>query len=273
MHDQESTKELTQDTYRPTQYADTSWPVVGDFINQDFFEPSEFPVVERSNVVTDPMFADYGGGSDTTVTKRLHAANGQQQYAANKKGRPMSEEDVAEEINAALARQAEEFQQQLEQAKAQAFEEGRLSTMEEADTRMQAVEQRYAVVLEDIGTQLNESLRGVERQAVDLAIMISEKLVGQIVEVNPEYLIGIVREGIRLSGGAVIQNIRVSPEDYEFIKLLNLPKQFKDYDGTWEFIADETIRAGCIVTTAAGEVDYQVDKAWERVKEQVIKVL
>jgi flagellar assembly protein FliH len=272
MADQEDIVAPTQSTYRPTQYADTSWPIVGEFVNQDYFEPSEFAVVERAHQVSDPMFADYGGITDSNAALLQHSASGLA-FSPSKKLRGASEADITDEVNAALAAQQEQFAIQLERVKAEAFDEGRISAIAEADTRMQAVEERYAIVLEDIGTQLNESLQQLERQAVGLAITISEKLVGQIVEINPEYLIDIVREAIRLSGGAVISAIRVSPEDYEFIKLLNLPKQFKDYDGTWNFIADETIKAGCIVTTAAGEVDYQIDKAWERIRDQVIKVL
>jgi flagellar biosynthesis/type III secretory pathway protein FliH len=47
----------------------------------------------------------------------------------------------------------------------------------------------------------------------------------------------------------------------------------KEYDGSWSFVQDETIRAGCVVETSSGEVDFRLDQAWERIKDNVVKVL
>ena len=38
----------------------------------------------------------------------------------------------------------------------------------------------------------------------------------------------------------------------------------------WTFEPDESIHIGCVVVTAAGEVDFNLDKAWERIRKQAL---
>jgi flagellar biosynthesis/type III secretory pathway protein FliH len=216
------------------------------------------------------MFADYGGLSQAAGNARPHSGAGDR---FSPSGRPKKAREEAEVEDSGPKISLEEHEHALSEARAAAFQEGRLAAVAEADERMRGVEERYISVLEDIGAQLNESIRSIEQEAVKLALQISEKLVGTIVEINPEYILSIVQEAIKLSGGATIKSVKVSPQDFEFISLLNLPKQFKEFDGTWHFEPDETVKSGCIVNMAGGEVDYQLDAAWERIREHVVKVI
>jgi flagellar biosynthesis/type III secretory pathway protein FliH len=118
---------------------------------------------------------------------------------------------------------------------------------------------------------MNQELQALEASAVKLAVEIGEKIVGHAVEINPEYITNIVRQALGKAGGAAIKTVRVSPQDLEFIQVVGVAKQLKEFDGTWAFEADDTIRAGCVVSTSAGEVDFQIDKAWERMRDAVLK--
>ena len=142
----------------------------------------------------------------------------------------------------------------------------------QSEERLKAIEERYATLIEDMNTQIQEGIEGVERRAVEFAVQIAKKLVGAIVEVNPEYILGIIKEATKLTGGATIKTIRVSPQDLEFVKMLSPEKQFKEFDGSWSFQADETIHAGCVLETSSGEVELDLDKAWDRIKDSVVKV-
>jgi flagellar assembly protein FliH len=166
----------------------------------------------------------------------------------------------------------EEFEQQVAAAHAEGVEKGRTEAFAETEEKLKGVEQRYATLVEDMGAQIQERVSDVERKAVQFAVEVARKLVGSIVEINPEYILTIIKEAIALTGGASIKSIRVSPQDLEFLKLLSPEKQFKEFDGTWSFVADETIRQGCVVETSAGSAEYDLEKAWERIKEQVAKV-
>jgi flagellar biosynthesis/type III secretory pathway protein FliH len=261
----------TVESYKPTPYEDSSWKIVGEFINQDYFEPMQFRTMSTDGLVTDPMFSNYGGLEDAKTTGlRAHAPSGQQKFApTRKRGAEQVEVSALEQLKQQHQR---ELAEAVASAREQALEEGRQAAEAEFTERMQALENRYAEVLRDISSQLNESLDGIENQAVTLAVAISEKLVGAIVDINPEYILSIVRDALQLAGTAQIRKVRVSPQDLEFFNLLKLNKEFKEYDGSWSFEPDETVKAGCIVETSAGEVDYDLDAAWHRIAEQVVKV-
>lgn len=265
-NDGESTH--TVESFRPTPYEDSSWQIVGEFLNQDYFEPMQFRTVSADEDQIDKMFSDYGGrlGAQQGDT-RAHVPMGGGAPVERRRSR---EPEVSPEEEA--ARQQQIIDQAVQEARESGREEGRQEAQAEFDEKMRSLEERYGEVLRDIGNQLNESLEGIEQQAVGLAVAISEKLVGAIVEVNPEYILEIVREALRLSGGATIKTVRVSPQDLEFFNMVKLSKEFKEYDGSWSFQADETIKAGCIVESSSGQVDYDISQAWQRIAERVVKV-
>jgi flagellar biosynthesis/type III secretory pathway protein FliH len=261
----------TVESYKPTAYEDSAWRIVGEFINQDYFEPMQFQTATEDGLVIDPMFSNYGGLEDAKASAvRVHAPRGQQKFTPTKK-RGGSEVEPTE-VERLTQQHRKELEAAVAAAREQALEEGRKAAESEVAERLQTTENRYAEVLRDISTQLNESLDGIENQAVTLAVAISEKLVGAIVDINPEYILSIVRDALHLAGAAQIKKVRVSPQDLEFFNLLQLNKEFKEYDGSWVFEADDTIKAGCILESSAGEVDYDLDAAWQRIAEQVVKV-
>ncbi len=263
-----SDSSLTVESYKPTKYADTGWPVVGQFENNNAFVPMEFQTLSADDFNLDPMFSDFGGRIGNTKSRR----HGQGSAGVYSPTRRLTEDDIAQEVERQVQVHAAEHAQQVEQARAQGLEEGRAIAVAEAEEKSRQLEERYIGVIEDIGAQLNEGLASIEQQALNLALEISHKLVGTIVDVNPEYIIDVIKEGIALAGGAKIKSIKVSSQDLEFLNLLNLSKQFKEFDGGWAFEADDTIKSGCVVEMLGGVVDYQIDKAWERIREQVIKV-
>ncbi len=266
-------QELSQETYRESQYEDVSWEIVGEFLNQERFEPLGFQVVNVDvGATTDPMFADYGGIPDDRTSERYHGAD-KMTFNPGKRSVTNLVEEQEVQFEARLDEMQKEFEAKIEAAKREGFEAGRLAATEEIDQRNKVIEDRYAQVLEDVGLQISDNIKQIENQSVDLSVQIARKLIGTCVDINPEYILDIVRESIRLSGGAVIQSIKVSPQDHEFLTLLNLPKQFKEYDGTWQFERDDTVASGCIVITSGGEVDFQLDAAWERIKEKVARVV
>ena len=123
-----------------------------------------------------------------------------------------------------------------------------------------------------MGSQIQQEVEAVERRAVEFALQVARKLVGTIVEINPEYILQVIKDAVKLTGGATIKAIRVSPQDLEFIKMLSPERQFKEFDGSWSFQPDDTIRAGCVVETSSGEIEFDLDKTWERINESVTKV-
>lgn len=257
---------ITQLTYRTEKYSDTTWEIVGERAEDLGFVPMEFPAISQAQVTVDPMFADYGGLQNSDQERRWHMPEGV-------RGNPISDREAKEALLEEVAK-AKELE--IEKRIAEAEERGRASAMEEFTTtqneKLAHIEQRMTSILQDLAKQLAHNITIIEKDALDLTLTISEKLIGYAVEINPEYVSEIIKEALRHSGSAKILKVRVSQEDMEFINVVGISKTIKDFDGTWNFEGDPTIRAGCVVETSAGQIDYQLDKAWERIRDSVLGV-
>lgn len=135
-----------------------------------------------------------------------------------------------------------------------------------------ACEQRFNSVVEDMQTQVAEAIHMHERSAVELALQVARKLVGEVVQGHSEYVLQIISEALKSVGGSEITTIRVSPQDFEFLQLeKNAAIVKRQGPGDWKFESDDSIRAGCIISTSAGDLDFDLDKAWARLREKVLK--
>jgi len=263
----QETTPLSQGSYRETPYQDSSWEIIGEDIRHEHFVPMDVEVFSYEEASVDAMFADFGGRSKAgDGGKRWHLPEHLAYQSEEEKSKKNAQE---EQLSFTPA--------QLEEIKSAAREEGRRLAVEEIAMRQQEklsqIERHLAETLNDLTKQLREHQERLERDCVDLAIKIARKIIDGAVEINPEYIIPIVREALQLAGGAAIQKVRISPQDMEFIELVGISRHLKEYDGSWQFEADSTIRAGCVIETSAGEIDYQLDQAWERVQDNILKVV
>lgn len=271
-------------TFRPAAFQITQFEVLTAVPAVEEFKATAWVCVEGGTKVADPMFEVY---DDVVAGSSLQQSNEQSDdaqlsWATEEGGSSEFDEDADPtviELKQALreekdAREAlvEEHARQIEELKTSLTEQVRAEAERESEEKLKAIEERYAALVEDINAQMREGLEGIERRAVEFSVRVAKKLVGTIVEINPEYVLEVIKEAIKLTGGATIKAIRVSPQDLEFLKMLSPEKQFKEFDGAWSFQPDDSIRAGCILETSSGEVEYDLDKAWERIKESVTKV-
>ncbi|MEZ4755119.1 MAG: FliH/SctL family protein [Bdellovibrionota bacterium] len=256
---------LTQASYQETPYTDASWEVIGEPPGEEVFVPMEVEKAISTGRMVDPMFADYGGLDHSDSIQRWHLPEGQAVGIATAK-------DEEEEDNSIKLSEEE-----LESLKAEAFEAGKKFALEgevaKNAERMTAIEHRLSSLISDLNTQIAESQRMIESNAVEFSLNVAKKLLDTAVEINPEYISDIVKEALANIGAATVKKIRVSPEDMEFINLIGLGKSIKEFDGSWDFEADASIKSGCVLESSAGEIDYQLDDAWERVKDSVMKVI
>lgn len=261
---------LSQDTYKPTEYEDASWEVVGDRFDAESFTPLEIPMLPSTEAFVDPMFADYGGVVKSESAERWHLPEGvtfkPRKEAASKK------ESVGE--SPSLEGKVVMTEEELDVLKQQSFQEGQLAGLEQAveqnSTKLNQAEEGIRQILVDIRTQLTERIAEIERDAGMLSIQIAEKLLENAVEINPEYVVSIVHEAIEASGSAAIQAIRISPGDLEFIRLVGADRSFRSAEDNWDFVPDPSIQAGCVIETSAGEVDFDLHRSFERIKNKLM---
>ncbi|MCO6432423.1 MAG: hypothetical protein J5J00_16340 [Deltaproteobacteria bacterium] len=258
---------ITQISYEPTKYEDATWEVVGELIDEQEFNPLELEVLKDGEMVIDPMFADYGGIERDASSRRWHLP---EHLASEEKRRAAEEREAAARKNVFSDEELNTLLQDVElKARQSAMEELVLKQHE----RFTAIEERLKTILQDLTVQVKEQILEIERNSVELAINISNKVTNYVVEVVPEYIAAIVKEALEKSGSASISKIKVSPQDLEFIEIVGIQKHLEGLDGGWSFEADPSIKSGCVVETTAGEVDYQLDRAWEQVKENILKVI
>jgi len=260
-----SAEETSNLTEEQAAYQDASWEIIGELSPQQDFTPIGLEEVESRESHVDPLFPDYGGSSGEEQDARWNL----KKHLAGQPGTGVQ----TEEEEGLLKLKEEE----LEAIKEEAREAGRQGALEEArqeqEGKIKQFEESMKTILDDLQTQINEHQQEIEKSAVELSLNIAHKLVGDSVEINPEYIVSIINEALGQVGTAVIKKVSVSPEDMEFIEVLGIRKLISAYDESWDFEADPTVKSGCIVETSAGEIDYQLDKAWDRIREHVVKVV
>ena len=264
--DQEANLRSRED-YEPTPYDDQNWEIVGKVDpNADSFVPMEIAVLHDSEKRDNPMFADYGGKVVGDASRFWHLP----ESSAYKPPEDKQIKDLGPPkrtlLESELAQLIEEAHTQGREAASQA-----LATVQLEESR--ALQRRVLDFFNDMQTQLLEHCAQTEKNAVKLAVDIAERLVGFAVEINPEYIVEIVRRALGLAGNAQVLRCRLSPQDHEFITVMELRDRLKEFEGNWTFEADPSVRAGCILETSAGEVDMRVDQAMERIKENVIRTI
>jgi flagellar biosynthesis/type III secretory pathway protein FliH len=168
------------------------------------------------------------------------------------------EERVEREVQKRIAAAQEEREQMLAQVQQVAYTKAREDAMQEYSAR-------FETLVDDTRTQVAETCRDCEQQAVDLAFQIAKKLLGSIVADHREYIHEVIAEALKAAGNAEIQCVRVSPQDYEFLGTSQTPEK------TWKLESDDSIGAGCIVVTSTGDVDFDLEKSWARMREKVTR--
>jgi flagellar assembly protein FliH len=256
---------ITQNSYNPTPYEDSSYEIVGEPPKKAEFLPMPLEVISNFDVATDPMFADYGGLYEGKTGQRWHLpehlAYAIEQAEEEERNREPTVEITATELAERLHRMREEGYQE-------GFQEASQKAVEERHNHARQITE----LLRDVGFQVREELARLEISCLGLALDIANRLLRSSVEFDPEYLIPIIQEAFRLAASSQIFTVRVSPQDLEFIRVCGVRDFLGKEDESWDFIGDETIRSGCVIETSAGQIDMQLDSAFDRIKEELIRI-
>lgn len=308
--------------YRPSSYAEATWPTIEVPVPQESkeFAPAEFEQISESSFAVDPMFADFGAEesgdiaenelarprtdedqddqddhddqAETGVDDEMNAEPGEvvSQDALHDGKVEDGEESISkEEVDeiAASPADVDDVQQSEEptvptdsaaheaaliQAREEGYARGCAETRADSELHQRQLEERYALLWEDMQTQLTESVLAHEQQAIELAFQIARRMVGAVVDSQREYVVSVVKEALHAAGSSEVKVIRVSPQDHEFLQLGGYGDRIKIHgDKKLMFESDESIRSGCIVVTNAGEIDFDLDKAWARMHEKALQ--
>ena len=269
-----SNDEETISPYAPTPYVQTTWLVLNEEkLGSSGFAPLQAETLSAKQRLRDPMFEDYSGimpANNGPEWGGMDAFQCQQQdgdAAVRELELRVREEQLEEQRK---QRELAEQAALIQGSYTRGLEEGRNSARTEAEENLKALEARLSTTLDDIRVQISESLTTTEQKAAELALLIARKLIGSVVESSSDYILPIVKEAIALSGSAQIKHIRVSTRDYEFLQNIKPAALGAESDAAWSFEADDSIHIGCVVVTTGGEVDLNLEQAWERIRAQIL---
>jgi len=137
---------------------------------------------------------------------------------------------------------------------AKGYAQGEQAGLEAAATRGEAMLRRLADTLQELATLRSEMIHRTERQIVQLALAIAERIIHREISLDRGLLVGMARVAIDRLGEQASAVVRLHPDDYAIVSR----------DETWkrgpiEVVADARVnRGGCLVQSDFGFMDVDV---------------
>jgi flagellar assembly protein FliH len=142
------------------------------------------------------------------------------------------------------------------EAFSQGYAQGERAGAEAAAARAEAVLQRLAQTIEELGTLRITLIRKTERQVVQLALAMARRIVHREITLDRELLTTMARVALDRLGTTTSTTIRLHPEDYAATTGLRKA----DESGHVQVVPDAAVRrGGCLIQSDFGLIDVGVD--------------
>jgi len=223
----------------PAPFRDEMWEVIGSDVASNAFLPLELKVIQSSAAMVEGQDEDVAGRRDFSG---LH----QGQSAA---GGLVSSKQLAQEYQ-------------------RGFAEGHAKAAQE----QQHLTTRLDQVLRTIESGREQLYKKIEQEALELSLRIAKHILAITAEVKPEYIVDVIKQGLKSLGAAKPLRIRLSADDYEFIHVVGLPAELSEHELGIQYVSDEAIRSGCVIETDFGETDLQLEHMLDQIKETLYEV-
>jgi flagellar assembly protein FliH len=140
-------------------------------------------------------------------------------------------------------------------------EEGYAAGAAAAEAAMALSVERLAHLASEVLEQHAGFYRAAERQVVDLALQIAQKVVEREVENMPDLAVGVIRAALDEMDARTAVRVRVSPEDQELLRRRWSQVVPPGIDASRiELQPDERIQSGgAVIETTQGQVDAQLE--------------
>jgi len=140
-------------------------------------------------------------------------------------------------------------------------EQGYAAGLAAAEELMAGQLQRLSHLIARVHEQHSTFFRAAERQVVDLALQIAQKVVEREIENMPDLAVNVIRAALEEMDARTAVRARVNPDDVELLQRrwsqVVPPGLSPDQ---LELVADERVQAGgAIIETTQGQVDAQPD--------------
>jgi flagellar biosynthesis/type III secretory pathway protein FliH len=141
------------------------------------------------------------------------------------------------------------------------FEQGRAAGMAAAEEAMADSVGRFAALVNSVQENHAAFFRSAERQVVDLALQIAQKVIEREVENMPDLAVNVIRAALEEMDARTAVRVRVSPDDEELLRRrwTQIVPSGIGADRI-ELQQDDRVQSGgAIIETTHGQVDAQLE--------------
>ena len=150
------------------------------------------------------------------------------------------------------------------------FNKGERAGFDAAGERIDSLQAMLKGAIEELGRIQNQIQLEGEKEIVDLALSVAERVIRQELHANREAISAVVREALKKVEHQQSIVIKMNPADIQFLDKSQLP--FADggdqsVSNRIRIEADESIsRGGCFIETESGDVDARIETQIEIIK-------
>jgi len=124
--------------------------------------------------------------------------------------------------------------------------------------------------LKNLEKESKELILNMDKEVLNLALNIAQKLILKEIERDPEILLRLIREALNYIAEGTELNIKINPEEYKFLEE-NLLKYIPPSQKI-KLIPDESIsKGGIFIETSLGVIDATFEKRWKKLLETLLK--
>jgi flagellar assembly protein FliH len=153
------------------------------------------------------------------------------------------------------------LRQALQEAEARGYQEGLARAQAETRPALEALAARVKqldAILQVLGQPLAQLDAEVEKELLQLALVVGKQLARRELRVDPSQVIGIIRESLsQLPASARDVRVHLHPEDAATVReRLAEPTN----ERAWTIVEDPTLtRGGCVVRTDMSQIDVRLE--------------
>lgn len=158
-----------------------------------------------------------------------------------------------------------------EDSRQKGFEKG----YEEAKSQYEDLIQEAELIRENALKEYQETLQSIEKDALNIILDISRKVIGTEISMNKEKLLEMIAQAFERCSNRENITLKVSSADYDFIienkdRILSMVEGI----GQLEIVKDQALKLGALILeTPYGSVDAGMDTKLKKIEEAFFKVL
>jgi flagellar assembly protein FliH len=194
-----------------------------------------------------------------------HAESQAEEILSNARRDAINEQEVI------LKSARDEAEKIISEARDKGYSEG----MERAHAEGELIKEEAQQVLDDALAECEEIKANLEPEIIEMIISITEKLLGNITEVNPKIILNLVKQGFAaaaISGDVVVH---VSSDDYDAV-FKNKDELLAHTDGSVNLKIKKDLSLSpmdCVIETEFGDIDCSLSQQFESLKASLTYIL